>query len=227
MICAIIVAGGSGLRMKQSIRKQYLEIDGIPILARTLSVFDAHPDIDRVFVVVPEDDFYFCSSRILCHANNNTIKLVAGGRERQDSVYNGLMALPQDTSIVAIHDGVRPFVRSEKISECIAAALKHKAAMLGIPVGDTLKQADPENNVLETLERDMLWYAQTPQVFDYYLIKKAHDLAKKEGFHATDDAALVEHIGGTVKMIEGDKYNIKITTPEDLEMAEFIITRFT
>ena len=209
--------------MKNTVRKQYLEIDGIPILARTISAFEKHSDIHQIFVVVPESDFDFCSSHILTHVKNNSVRLVAGGKERQDSVFNGIMAMPQDTSIVVVHDGVRPFVEPEKITACIAGAAKYNAAMLGIPVNDTIKQVDSDNNVSETLERNQLWYAQTPQAFDYYLIKKAHELAREEGFNATDDAALVERMGGTVKMIEGDKTNIKITTPEDLKMAELIL----
>ena len=223
MICAIIVAGGSGLRMKNTVRKQYLKIDGIPILTRTIGVFEKHPDVDRVFVVVPKEDFEFCSSHILAHEKNNSIKLVAGGKTRQDSVYNGIMALPPDTTMVLVHDGVRPFIRGDQISKCITAAKTHNAAMMGIPVADTLKQVDTENNVLETIERKQLWYAQTPQVFDYYLLRLAHEEALKAGVSATDDAALVERMGGTVKMIEGDKTNIKITTPEDLKMAEIIL----
>ena len=207
-------------------RKQYLAIDGTPILTRTIDVFYHHPEIDRVFVVVPEEDMDYCVACILPVCKDGTVSLVAGGAERQESVYNGLAALPETTDMVVVHDGVRPFIRPEQISSCIAAAKQHKAAILGIPVADTLKRVDTDGKVVQTIERQLLYQVQTPQVFDYGLLKKAHETSRKIGLQATDDAALVEHMGRPVKMVEGDKLNIKITIPEDLILARFIISRF-
>ena len=146
--------------------------------------------------------------------------LIAGGVERQDSVYNGLKAVDSDGGIVLIHDGVRPFVRQEHLVACINGAAELGACILGIPAFDTVKKVNATNEITQTLKRDKLWLAQTPQAFQLKLIIKAHEAAKQEGFIATDDASLVERLGEIVKIIPGNRGNIKITNQEDLKLAQ-------
>jgi len=224
MVYAVIVAAGKGIRMKCTTLKQYLELEGVPLLSITLKAFDKCSSIDKIILVVPSGDIGFCLEKIINPAGiQKKVTPVAGGLKRQDSVYNGLLAVDEKVSTVVIHDGVRPFVKPSTIEECIREALMNGACILGLPVSDTLKLADGSGYIKKTLERDSVWLAQTPQAFDYGLIKKAHDIARKEGFKGTDDASLVERIGGKVRIIRGSIENIKITTPEDLAIARAII----
>ncbi|MEE8432332.1 MAG: 2-C-methyl-D-erythritol 4-phosphate cytidylyltransferase [Candidatus Desulfatibia sp.] len=225
MVSTVIVAAGKGLRMNHSVPKQYLLIAGRPVLGHTLLVFDACELIDEVFVVVSEEDFGFCQNTLIAPLNlKKKINLVRGGTERQDSVYNGLRALSPKTDTVVIHDGVRPFVGPEELAACITAAEETGACILGIPVSDTLKHVEKSGHIEQTLARDNIWMAQTPQVFQYELILKAHEAARRDGFRGTDDALLLERLGIDVKIIPGSKTNIKITTPQDLALAEAILT---
>ncbi|MBU2622443.1 MAG: 2-C-methyl-D-erythritol 4-phosphate cytidylyltransferase [Proteobacteria bacterium] len=224
MVYAVIVAAGKGVRMKCTTLKQYLELEGVPLLSITLKAFDKCSLIDEIILVVPSGDIGFCLEKIINPAGiQKKVTPVAGGLKRQDSVYNGLLAVDEKVSTVVIHDGVRPFVNPSSIEECIREAVLHGACILGLPVSDTLKLADGSGYIKKTLERDSVWLAQTPQAFDYSLIKKAHDRARKEGFKGTDDASLVERIGEKVKIIRGSIENIKITTPEDLAIARAIL----
>ncbi|ACL06070.1 2-C-methyl-D-erythritol 4-phosphate cytidylyltransferase [Desulfatibacillum aliphaticivorans] len=225
MISAVIVAGGSGLRMGASVRKQYLEVLGRPILARTIEVFDQCPDVDRIILVVPQEDFDLCREQVLAPLTLATpLDLAPGGiRLRQESVYNGLRACDPQTTIAAIHDGVRPFVTAEAVSRCIHGAEESGACMLGVPAFDTLKLTDEKGRILKTVDRANMWLAQTPQAFSYPLIMEAHEKALAEGFEGTDDASLVERLGKTVHIIEGGRNNIKITTPEDLALAQALL----
>ena len=225
MVSVIIVAAGKGLRMNHSVRKQYLLIAGRPILGHTLLAFDGSERIDEVFVVISKEDFDFCQDNLIPPLNlKKKINLVSGGTERQDSVYNGLLALSPKTDTVVIHDGVRPFVRPEELAACITGAEETGACILGIPAGDTLKHVGKTGRIEKTLARDNIWLAQTPQVFKYELILKAHETACRDGFRGTDDALLLEQLGIDVKIILGSKTNIKITTPQDLALAEAILT---
>lgn len=224
MVYAIIVAAGKGVRMNSAIRKQFFELDGRPLLCGTLKAFDLCALIESIILVVSPDDFQYCTDRVIYPLDiKKKVKLVKGGAERQDSVYNGLLAVDEKNSTVVVHDGVRPFVSSDLIGECVREALLHKACVPGLPVSDTLKFADDTGYIEKTLSRDSVWLAQTPQAFDYRLIKKAHDIARKEGFTGTDDAELVERIGERVKIIKGSKNNIKITTKEDLILAQAML----
>ncbi|MFH2044265.1 MAG: 2-C-methyl-D-erythritol 4-phosphate cytidylyltransferase [Pseudomonadota bacterium] len=223
MVYAIIVAAGKGNRMNSSIRKQFLEIDGSPLLYATLKAFDLCTLIENIILVVPADDIQYCIDRIIDPLKiKKKVKLIKGGKERQESVYNGLLEIDEKDATVVIHDGVRPFVSSSLIEECVRGALLHKACVSGLPASDTLKLADDTGCIESTLSRDSVWLVQTPQAFDYSLIKKAHDIAIKDGFTGTDDAMLVERIGEKVKIIKGSKNNIKITTKEDLILAQAI-----
>jgi len=221
---AIIVAAGKGIRMSDAVRKQYIELDGMPMLSRTLGVFNRCDLLDRIIVAVPKDDIDFCRNEIIPAANmEKEANLVIGGARRQDSVYNCLKTIETDDGVVLIHDGVRPFVKPEHLVDCITGAQEHGASILGIPAFDTVKHVNAKNEILQTQKRDMLWLAQTPQAFQLKLIKKAHEIAKQEGFIGTDDAALVERLGGVVKIIPGSRSNIKITSREDLKLAQALL----
>jgi len=223
-VSAIIVAAGSGRRMAGDIPKQYLPIGGIPVLVHTLRVFCSAPFIEQIFLVVRSEDLSFCSEKILTfEAFSKEIKLVEGGAERQDSVYNGLLAAdgrPDD--IVVIHDGVRPFLTPLQLSECVETARCDGACILGLPVSSTLKMVNPTGIIKKTLTRDHIWQAQTPQAFRFSIIMEAHTAARKAGLKTTDDAMLLELSGIDVRVIRGSGTNLKITTPEDLAMAEAI-----
>jgi len=227
MVTAIIVAGGRGVRMADTMRKQYLLLAGRPILSHTLLVFDACRVIDKIFLVVPEKDFDYCRTTILFPLKlQKSVSCVPGGPERQDSVYNGLLAVDNTGnkgSTVVIHDGVRPFIRPEELEKCVNSAKLSGACILGIPSSETLKIVNNLGRIDKTLERDSIWHAQTPQAFHYYLLRKAHERARQEGFTGTDDAMLVERLGETVTMIKCSRFNIKITTREDLSLAEAIV----
>lgn len=224
MIYAIIVAAGKGLRMQDSMRKQYLALDGKPILAHTLIAFKRCEQIDRIIVALPAEDIEFCRTEILPAARlDKETRLIVGGARRQDSVYNSLKTIETDDGIVLIHDGVRPFVRQEHLLACIKGAYKHGACISGIPAFDTVKQVNAKNEIVQTRRRDKLWLAQTPQAFQLKLIKKAHGAAKQDGFSGTDDASLVERLGAVVKILPGSRSNIKITDQEDLQLARALL----
>ncbi len=225
MAAAVIVAAGSGTRMQARLRKQYLPLAGIPILARTLSVFDSCRRIDQIWLVIPKEDFVLCRRNILEPAKFTTkIHLVAGGDSRQDSVYNGLQKVDRRSGIVAIHDGVRPLLRDDQLVACIEGAAQTGACILAVPVFDTLKQVDASGRIIiNTLEREKIWLAQTPQAFDLGLIRKAHDDARRTGYAGTDDASLVERLGTAVTIVTGSRSNIKITSNEDLQIAQCLL----
>ena len=224
MVAAVIVAAGKGVRMQGPLRKQYLSLAGLPILARTLLVFDGCDLVDDIFLVIPKDDFDFCRKKIISRLKRGRdIRLVAGGVRRQDSVYNGLQQLDPNCSLVVIHDGVRPFVQNDQIVASIKEARKIGACILGVPAYDTLKQVDTRDFITLTLQRDAIWLAQTPQTFRCDLIKKAHERAREEGYIGTDDASLVERLKEPVKIICGSRSNIKITHKEDLAIARRLL----
>ena len=224
MIAAIIVAAGKGLRMAGPLRKQYLELEGLPILAHTLTVFDACDLIDGIFLVLPQEDIDYCRAKVLDPLSlTKSIRLVSGGIRRQDSVYAGLNEIDQRYGIIVIHDGVRPFLTSDHLVDCIKSAQKFGACILGIPAYDTLKRVDSSDRILDTLPRENVWLAQTPQAFHYDVIKRAHENARRDGYAATDDASLVERMGEKVKIINGSRNNIKITRPEDFDIAKYLL----
>ena len=224
MNTGIIVAAGKGMRMNHQDPKQYLQVMGLSIISHTLRVFDRCKVIDDILLVIPEKDFDFCRNHILTEAGiKKRLELVAGGPERQDSVYNGLLAMKDHEGTAVIHDGVRPFVNPETIAACVKIAAQKGACILGLPLSDTVKQVIDGGLIEETLDRSILWTAQTPQAFQYAIIKEAHDKARSDGIQGTDDALLVERLGYPVDIIEGSRFNIKITTPEDLLLAGAIL----
>lgn len=223
MVSAIIVAAGKGVRMNNTVRKQYMNLAGRPILAHSLLTFDSSSQIENIFLVIPKEDFDYCQKNILsCLKLQSEVNLVPGGGQRQESVFNGLQAIEKKTDTVVIHDGVRPFIRAEDIVACITGAKDFGACILGIPAGDTLKHVNKSGIIEKTHDREAMWLAQTPQAFQYELIVKAHEAAQRDGYKGTDDALLVERLGVKVKMINGSQSNIKITTKEDLKLAQAI-----
>ena len=224
MISAVIVAGGKGKRLGAGINKQYIKLLGREILAWTLGAFEKAALVEEVVLVVPEDELEYCRENIVNHYGFKKVKeIVTGGAERQNSVYNGLKACSPDTEVVLIHDGARPFVSVEVIATSIEGAREHGACAVAVAVKDTLKVVDREKFVVSTPERSSIYSVQTPQTFKYELILKAHREALEKNMSATDDTMLVEALGRRVKLIEGDYYNLKITTQEDLVFGEAIL----
>jgi 2-C-methyl-D-erythritol 4-phosphate cytidylyltransferase len=230
---AIIVAGGVGKRIvgdpakndEGNLPKQFLPLGDKPILAHTIDKFERCELIDEIIPVVPQDYQGYCSQVIVDKFSFKKVKkIVCGGEERQDSVYLGLEACPKNTSIVVIHDGVRPLVSTEKISESIKLCQQKKAVILAIPPKETIKRVE-EGAVVTTLDRKKLWLVQTPQVFEYQLVWDAYQKARADGFKGTDDSVLVERLGHEVIILKGEYENIKITTNEDLEIAESFLNR--
>jgi 2-C-methyl-D-erythritol 4-phosphate cytidylyltransferase len=224
MISALIVAAGQGVRMGAAQRKQYLQLGDLPILAHTILAFARCTSINQIVLVVPKEEVAYCREIILSAISLAThVRLVPGGKRRQDSVYNGLSVLSDDDDIVLIHDGVRPFVSTELIESCIQGAQKWGACIPTIEITDTLKKIAADHTIQATIPRDQLHQAQTPQAFKLHLIKKAHRLSREKKWRVTDDASLLEHVGVPVHVIPGTSDNIKITTPADLKKAQMIL----
>ena len=217
--------------MGSEIKKQYLYLDKIPILSRTIMAFDNCDKIHEIVLVIPKQDHGYCKKHIIDPFDfSKKIHLVEGGTQRQDSVLNGLKRVrdARDSAketIVLIHDGVRPFVNQNMIKECIQKAIEYGACIPGVKIADTVKQICPDSSIQKTLNRQFLYTAQTPQTFRLDLIMRAFDYAIKTCFSGTDDASLVEHLGEKVVIIKGSKLNIKITTQEDLVIGKHLLNR--
>ena len=223
MNSVVIVSAGRGSRMKADINKQFLKLQNKEVIAHTIDKFYNNENIGEIIVVVREDEAEFFKINIIEKYGYKNIKIAFGGSERQDSVYNGLKMVDENCKIVLIHDGARPFVNNETIDNAIESAKENKCVIVGVPVKDTIKVIDENNNVCDTPDRSTLWSIQTPQVFDYSLIMKAHEKAREDNYYGTDDSILVEYFGQKVKVVEGSYNNIKITTPEDLKIGEEIL----
>ncbi|MBE6050857.1 MAG: 2-C-methyl-D-erythritol 4-phosphate cytidylyltransferase [Clostridium sp.] len=221
MISAIILAGGKGTRMGRDISKQFILVKEKPILYYTIKKFIECDKIDNIILVLPKDEIEFCKREVLDKYSLKVDKIVEGGFERQESVYNGLMNC-EDTDIVLIHDGARPFVSDRIIEEGIEYAKNYGAAAPGVKPKDTIKVIGEERFSKETLDRDTLVAIQTPQVFDFNIIKKCHERVKENNIPVTDDTMVAECFGNKVYIYEGEYNNIKITTPEDLIIAEYL-----
>lgn len=219
----VIVAAGSGSRMNMGINKQFIKLKDKEIIVYTLEKFYKHKSIDEIVVVVKEEEEEFFRKEIIDKYNFKNIKLAYGGKERQNSVYNGLKLLDKKCDIVLVHDGARPFISEKLIDNCIEEAKNHNAVVVGVPVKDTIKVINEDNDIVDTPERSKLWAVQTPQTFNYDVLVKSYEDAFENNFYGTDDAMLVERIGYKVKMIEGSYNNIKITTQEDLNIGNQIL----
>lgn len=219
----VIVAAGTGSRMKKDINKQFIKLKNKEIVAHTIEKFYNSENIDDIVVVIREDEEEYFNKNIKEKYGFTNIKVAHGGNERQDSVFNGIKMLKKECEVVLIHDGARPFVTDDIIKRSINKANEYNAVVVGVKVKDTIKVVSDNGNIVDTPNRSYLWAVQTPQVFKYDIITKAYEDAYNNNYYGTDDAMLVERIGYNVKMIEGSYNNIKITTQEDLEFGEQIL----
>ncbi len=228
-IIAIVPAAGLGKRFSASIKKTFADLDNIPLLIHTLIRLSSEKLITDIIPALREDDIENGFQLINKHGVKKITKIAPGGKERQDSIYNALKLLersaidPED--IILIHDGARPFIPDGLVPSLISELKNFDGVIPATPVKETLKEVSAEGVIISTIDRDKFRSVQTPQAFTFRVIKKAYDHAYAKGLYATDDAALVENIGGRVKIIPGSPYNIKVTTPEDLEMLDWILKR--
>lgn len=223
-IVGILVAAGKSKRFGED--KLLVSLKGKPIVYYSLKKLDTVEEINRIILVVRENMVDYFSKLLLCWDIKKPIKIVIGGEERQESVYNALKSIDFLCNYVLIHDAARPFVSLSKIKALVDFCLKNRvSAVLGIPVKDTIKMVNENREILKTLDRNKLWLIQTPQMFPYEVIMMAHEKAIKDGFFGTDDSVLVERLNIPVYVIEGDSLNIKITTKEDLLWIEGISQR--
>ena len=224
-VAAVIVAGGSGKRMGGTIKKQYILLENKEVFAHTIEVFEQFNKIDEIILVVGQDDITKVEQDIIQKYHFKKVKqVVAGGAERQDSVYNGLCATSKEIEYVMIHDGARPFIKEEILEHALEATIKKKATVVAVPVKDTIKIVSKDTlEVEETPKREKLWSVQTPQSFEKELLMEAYDFAKREKLAVTDDSMIMEAYGKKVYVVMGDYTNIKITTPEDLILGESIL----
>lgn len=225
-IVAIVLAAGQGTRMNSSVQKQFLLVKGKPILYYSLLEFQ-ESEVDEIILVAAPGTEEYCRQEIIeKYSLNKVVKIISGGKERYNSVYNGIMAI-ESCAYVLIHDGARPFVDKNIIENTIEAVKKYKACVVGMPVKDTIKIADDGEYIKDTPERSRIWQIQTPQAFEYLLIRKAYEKILSSGnVSVTDDAMIVELAANVrVKLIKGSYENIKITTPEDLKIAEVFCRR--
>ncbi len=220
----VIVAAGKGTRLQSELPKPFLSVAGRPILVHTLRRFTPIEMVRRIVVVVAAEREALC--RELLHTHGpwpQPITVIHGGAERQDSVRNGLATLETQCEIVVIHDAARPFISVEAIQRSIDAAAETGSEVVATPVRDTIKRADAQHTIRETVSRHDLWLAQTPQTFQVGVIRAAHQWAKQHGIVGTDDATLVEQMGRPVRIVPGDALNFKITTPDDLALAQAVL----
>lgn len=216
---AVIVAAGKGNRMGTAESKQFLLLQDKPVIVHTLEIFQRHERIQEIVLVTGTGDRERCLEWIGQYGLTKVTAVVAGGTERQYSVHEGLKRL--NTEWVMVHDGVRPFVQASEITACCEQAERTGASVLAVPVKDTIKQVDERGMVVSTPDRRSLWAIQTPQTFRLSGLLAAYEAAAREGFLGTDDSMLAERAGISVAVVEGSYANIKLTTPEDLEFAEF------
>lgn len=224
---AIIAAGGIGSRFGGKTNKQFVTLCGKPVLVWSLAAFEECPLIDEIIPVVHEHELSATASLIEDYALSKVLKIVPGGKERYDSVMNGLIAAGDKTDIAVIHDGARPLITSTLITQIINGLDNYDGSIAAVPVKDTIKTSQPEHEhsiVDKTLDRSRLWSVQTPQVFGYATIYNALKKAQQDHITGTDDASYIEHYGGQIHIIPGSYLNIKITTPEDIIIAEALLS---
>lgn len=222
---AIIPAAGSGIRMKSRRAKQFLSLEGRPVLAQTLGPFQESNHVAAVVLVVPQTEMEYCSREIVDRFGFTKVKRIApGGRRRMDSVRLGLEAAEGGFDLALIHDGVRPLVDKDLIERVVQGAAADRAVIAALPAKETVKEVGHSAYVVKTCQRERVWMVQTPQAFRFQDILKAHQRAVEEGWEgATDDALLIERMGIRVRVVRGSEDNIKVTTPLDLELARFLL----
>jgi len=225
MITAIIAAAGSGKRMSSEINKIFLPLHNIPIVARSAAALAACSEIDELIIVAAANELDAVAEVLTKHQPGKPWRIVAGASERQYSITNALQAVKEDTELILVHDAARPLIDPAVVKQVIYAARQYKAAVVAVPVKDTIKISDSEQFVVQTPPRQTLWSIQTPQGFDAALLRKAYEQAAEDGFLGTDDASLVERLDDKVKIVPGGYNNIKITSPEDLLIAEALLLK--
>jgi len=224
----VIPAAGMGIRMGGARAKQFIEIEGVPLLARTLAPFQRSGAVDALIVVSPADEVRYCEREIVKRFGLDKVRrVVPGGPRRQDSVRQGILASMGEYGLVLIHDGVRPVIDEIFIDRIVTQARQWGPVVAGLPARDTVKEVDAERLVVKTYDRNQVWLIQTPQVFPYPVIWEAHERALRERWVATDDGSLVERLGVAVRVVEGSERNIKITTPNDLVLARLFLKDLT
>lgn len=222
---AIIPAAGQGKRMGNQLNKQFLSLGGLPLLLHTCTALAQVLELEQMIVIArpgEEEEIARVLSPLIRKERERWL-IVSGGEERQHSVWNGLQQVPPELALVAVHDGARPLITPEIVRSALQMAQETGAVVVGVPVKDTIKTVDEQGLIIGTPERKRLWAVQTPQVFRRDWLLAAYQQAWQEGFLGTDDAALVERAGYPVRMLQGDYANLKITTPEDLILAEALL----
>lgn len=221
---AVITAGGTGTRFGAPRPKQFIPILGKMLIEHTIEVFDHHPMITGIVVVLPETEIAFFEQERKQHGFGKKIQsIVVGGSTRQYSVHAGILAVKDNPDFIVIHDAARCLITEKEITDTLQKCMNGwQGAICALPIRDTVKKVDGEK-IISTQPRENLWGMQTPQVFQYELIKKAYEQAKQDHFEATDDAQIAEHAGASVCVVQGKTTNIKITYPEDLVIAEMIL----
>ncbi|MEW6109075.1 MAG: 2-C-methyl-D-erythritol 4-phosphate cytidylyltransferase [Nitrospirota bacterium] len=221
-ITAIVPAAGFGKRFGEHTNKQFEILNDKPLIIWPLETMEAMPEIYEIIPVLKEEDMEYGVEIFEKYRISKVKRIAPGGRERQDSVFNGLNLIDDKKSIVLVHDGVRPLIESYVIREAIKQLKDCDGVVVGVPLKDTIKEA--ENGIVrKTLKRDMLWSVQTPQLFSYKTIYNAYENAMKDSSYSTDDSALVERYGGRIRVVMGSYANIKITTPEDIMIARLFL----
>ncbi len=221
----VIAAGGKGKRLGGKIPKQFIRLGGIPILQHSIEVFCSIRSVDEI-VVVSAAEYMRRVERLLGQMGcKQILTIVCGGKERQDSVWNGLNAFVSGPEIVLVHDAARPFISRDMVNEVIASAARYGAAVVGVKVNDTIKVEGKKGFYESTLDRERLWAVQTPQGFRFELLMKAHRSARRGGYRGTDEASLVERLKIPVRIVQGDHRNIKITSPHDFRTAKMWLER--
>lgn len=223
---ALVPAAGQGKRMGAARSKPYLLLEGKPILFYALRELEECPLINDVVLIVERGEIEHARETVVDAFRLTKVSAIrAGGQKRQDSVWEGLKTVQDDCELVMVHDGVRPFISQEILARAIQEAVDCGASIVGVPAKDTVKLVSAQKHVLETPDRTGVFLVQTPQTFRHTILLKAYRQAMQDGLYATDEAALVERLGVPIKVVEGSYENIKITTPEDLAIAELILRR--
>lgn len=220
---AVIAAGGTGSRFGTEVPKQFVEINGVPIIAHTINKFESCPLISEIVIVTHSDFIVYCRDMVKELGFSKVTAIVCGGSTRQQSVFLGLKQLNGNVTHVLIHDAARPAIDEATIEGCCEGAVKYGACAAGVRVVDTIKISDDGEFITSTADRSKMWQIQTPQAFEKSLIYKYHQNAAFEGFEATDDCMLAERYGAKVKLIQGNSDNIKITTYRDLALMEGLL----
>lgn len=222
-VSAIIVAAGQSRRMGGDTSKQFILIDGVPVIVRTLKAFEIAERIREVVIAARQEDIPQMYALIQDYEITKVKQIITGGVTRQESVFRAIAQVDENADFLAIHDGARPLIRPQEIDLAVSAAVEHGAAALGVPVKDTVKQVDADGKIVDTPERSTLWAVQTPQVFSRALYLRAAEQAGEAAAQLTDDCQLIERTGAPVYLVRGAYANLKITTPEDVFAAEGIL----